>query len=451
MKIFTTLLILFPLTFAVNTITAQGGDECIDPDLINPDIFCFDVWAPVCGCDGVTYSNDCYATAVGGVTSYTEGECTEVVECIDLAGIDFGLCDMVLGVGLLNGTCTFMSGCGWIVDEVDYSPYFFQEMDECQMECEGLTATCLDMAGLDFGPCDMYLGVGVIDGTCTHMSGCGYTIGDVDYSPYFFQEIEDCVAACEGSEPVCLDLAGIDFGDCDAVLGVAVVSGACVSVSGCDYNVDGVDYTNNFFGSIADCEAECEHLLCVNSSLVDESFDCWDSTDFDDIVCGCDGVTYANSCFAEKWGGVVEYSQGPCACPDESLIDQQMFDDCITIMVEVCGCDSVTYADPCTAMFLYGISEFETQPCDDSSINEKGAKDLKIYPNPATSMMTIELENSGLHHLRVFDFSGRVIFVETFSGSRFIFNEVSAWPAGCYILEVADENAVPMRKPFIKK
>lgn len=31
-------------------------------------------WRPVCGCDGVTYSNACAATAAG-VPHYTEGEC----------------------------------------------------------------------------------------------------------------------------------------------------------------------------------------------------------------------------------------------------------------------------------------------------------------------------------------------------------------------------------------
>ena len=48
--------------------------ECIDPDQVCTDCACIQVIDPVCGCDGNTYSNSCYAY-INGVTSWTQGAC----------------------------------------------------------------------------------------------------------------------------------------------------------------------------------------------------------------------------------------------------------------------------------------------------------------------------------------------------------------------------------------
>ena len=66
--------ILLIINFGCEKKNTSEDEICIDKSKINESALCYMLYAPVCGCDGETYSNDCIAKN-SGVLGFEEGEC----------------------------------------------------------------------------------------------------------------------------------------------------------------------------------------------------------------------------------------------------------------------------------------------------------------------------------------------------------------------------------------
>jgi hypothetical protein len=88
---------------------------CKDKDNPDPaDCICYEIYAPVCGEDGIVYANDCYAECAG--VSYTDGFCPETRD------------GKIIDAGPIPA-----DGCGWLIEVaiqdtiIHYSPLDLQQ------------------------------------------------------------------------------------------------------------------------------------------------------------------------------------------------------------------------------------------------------------------------------------------------------------------------------------
>ena len=119
-------------------------------------------------------------------------------------------------------------------------------------------------------------------------------------------------------------------------------------------------------------------------------------------------------------------------CIDSSLIDIQVL--CPGVIDPVCGCDSVTYQNSCQAMYYYGVSSFYQGECVTSRVQAPFSGTISVFPNPSRGLFHIDHlpMNS---KISCSDLFGKEVFQMTTS-QKSIQMELGFLPKGCYLLTV---------------
>tara|TARA_Y100001968_G_scaffold236559_1_gene219843 strand:- start:1819 stop:3096 length:1278 start_codon:yes stop_codon:yes gene_type:complete len=112
-------------------------------DIITIDLFFGNIvsYQMIFSCNGQVVEFMSLENGIVHSTLFREGydynnNCNEYPqECFDLSAINFGECDMSLGVGWNGTECEYISGCDWVVDDIDYYDLFFNSLSDCLSVC----------------------------------------------------------------------------------------------------------------------------------------------------------------------------------------------------------------------------------------------------------------------------------------------------------------------------
>jgi Secretion system C-terminal sorting domain/Kazal-type serine protease inhibitor domain len=124
---------------------------------------------------------------------------------------------------------------------------------------------------------------------------------------------------------------------------------------------------------------------------------------------------------------------------------------CPAIFDPVCGCDSVTYENSCVAMYHNGVTIYTPGACPTNSIFDIQKGQIKLFPNPANDELWIEMNGIGKGQIEIHDVRGKLISTTKGNGSDKVRVDIQLLESGMYLITVISADGSMSSMRFVKE